>query len=345
MGMPSDITASSTSSTGVPCSTALMITRVMRVSTRLTTNPGASLTRIGRLRSFSPTSHTVASVTSSVSAARTTSSRGISATGLKKCMPASRSGRRSSAAMSRDRERRGVRREHALVAHDALELGEDLLLHLELLEHRLEHEVAVREAVVVGAAGDERRQEPRLAFVVPAFRGLAADLRADVGERLVDDLLLHVAQHGRHFEPAQEQRRDLPRHQPCADDADAVHLQRCRERARGMLLRSLLDEPEGIDRRLRLRPRQELADRLSFTRVALFDRPLLRALDQVERRVGRRRGAVHRVVDARARSPKQRFGIRPVRICAFERPVCELTRERERLVHELHCVEQPVGDP
>src|SRR5438874_450753 len=67
IGIPSDITASSTSSTGVPCSIASMITRVMRVRMRLTTNPGASRTRIGRFRSCSPTVHTVASASPLVS--------------------------------------------------------------------------------------------------------------------------------------------------------------------------------------------------------------------------------------------------------------------------------------
>ena len=58
-----------------------------------------------------------------------------------------------------DREGRGVRREHALVAHQLLELCEHLLLHLELLEHGLEHQVAVGEAFVVRAPRDEGREK------------------------------------------------------------------------------------------------------------------------------------------------------------------------------------------
>ena len=81
--------------------------------------------------------------------------------------------------------------------HNLFELCEDLLLDLELLEHRFEHEVAVGEAFVVGAAGDERREETGLALVVAAPGDLAVDFRPDVRERFVDDLLLHVSDHDR----------------------------------------------------------------------------------------------------------------------------------------------------
>ena len=42
-------------------------------------------------------------------------------------------------------ERRGVRSEHRIGSADPVELGKDLPLELELLEHRLDHEVALRE--------------------------------------------------------------------------------------------------------------------------------------------------------------------------------------------------------
>ena len=60
-----------------------------------------------------------------------------------------------------DRKGRGVRREHTVVAHHQLQLREYLLLHLELLEHRLEHDIAVCEIRVVRAAGDEHPTIPR----------------------------------------------------------------------------------------------------------------------------------------------------------------------------------------
>ena len=68
IGMPSDSIASSVSSTVLPFSSASISTVVMRVSTRLTTKPGASPTSTPRLRSFLTTSHAVASCSSSSAA-------------------------------------------------------------------------------------------------------------------------------------------------------------------------------------------------------------------------------------------------------------------------------------
>ena len=59
-------------------------------------------------------------------------------------------GLREAGAHLRHRQRRRVRGEDASSADDALELAEDLLLDGELLEHRLDHEVAAGEALVVG---------------------------------------------------------------------------------------------------------------------------------------------------------------------------------------------------
>ena len=100
IGSPSRRIASSVSSTVFPCSTASISTVVIRVSTRLTMKAGASAERTGRLRSCLTVSQTVARVASSVSAARITSTSGRTATGLKKCIPATRSGCWSSAAIS-----------------------------------------------------------------------------------------------------------------------------------------------------------------------------------------------------------------------------------------------------
>src|SRR5262249_31198156 len=158
IGIPSDMTASSTSSTGVPCSIASMMTRVIRVSTRLTTKPGASSTRIGRLRSCSPTAQAVASASSDVSAARTTSSSGITATGLKKAQPEGGRGRPRPGASAGKRRGGGVGRGYARVGDARLERGEHVLLARRLLKDRLEHELAAVEALVTGTAGDRRTE-------------------------------------------------------------------------------------------------------------------------------------------------------------------------------------------
>ena len=54
-----------------------------------------------------------------------------------------------------DRDRRGVAGKHALLADGRLDLGQDLTLELEVLEHRLDDEVAPPEAAVV-----QRRRNP-----------------------------------------------------------------------------------------------------------------------------------------------------------------------------------------
>ena len=95
-------------------------------------------------------------------AARTTSTSGISATGLKKCIPTTRSGRRSSDAMS------VTESDDVFVAstHSARTTSSSsantCFFTVELLEDGLEHEVAVGEAVVGRAARDERGEEARL---------------------------------------------------------------------------------------------------------------------------------------------------------------------------------------
>ena len=106
-----------------------------------------------------------------------------------------------------ERQRRRVRGEDR-VRRELSQSREDLLLDRELLDDRFENEVAVLEALPAGRAGDERR--PR------------ADLGADVRERGVDELVGEVTENERDLEPLHEQRRELPRHQAAADDADLL---------------------------------------------------------------------------------------------------------------------------
>ncbi len=84
IGSPIGSSAASATPTGVPASIALKTAPWNRVSSRLTTNAGASLTSTQDLRSVLPTAKAVARVASSVFSARTTSSSGMSATGEKK---------------------------------------------------------------------------------------------------------------------------------------------------------------------------------------------------------------------------------------------------------------------
>ena len=121
-----------------------------RPSSRLTMNDGLSLTRIVVFFSALPVANAVASVASSVCSPLTISSSGITATGLKKWKPTTRSGCSRSAAISViDSDEVLVARTHS-GDDDLLDLGEDLLLDRHLLEDRLDDEVGVGEAVLVG---------------------------------------------------------------------------------------------------------------------------------------------------------------------------------------------------
>ena len=72
----------------------------------------------------------------------------------------------------RDRQRRGVRRQHALRRDDLLDVGEHRLLDRHLLEDRLDHEVGVGEASALSTAPLTQRLEPvGLVLVDPALGG------------------------------------------------------------------------------------------------------------------------------------------------------------------------------
>ena len=244
----------------------------------------------------------------------------------------------------RDRQRGRVRGQDAVFGDDLLELGEHPLLELELLEDGLEDEVAIVEALVIDAARGKCREKASLALVVPSFLDLTFELGAKVAEGVVDDLLLYVADDDRELEPAQTQECDLPRHQPCADNSDLGDLPGSGGRTCGMLLGASVDKVEGIDRRLRLRPWEKLADCLFLPAVALGDGPLSRALDQIERDIRGRRGAVNRVVDRRPGAPEDQLGIGPVGLSPLQTLLDQLACKRERVVDELRGLEQSIGD-
>src|SRR5580765_5575755 len=111
-----------------------------------------------------------------------------------------------------------------------------------------------------------------------------------------------------------------------------------------MLPRALLDELERVDRRLRLRAGEQLADGLLLAGVTLLDRRALRPFDQVECRVRSGSRTVHRVVDVVPRTAEDLPRVRPVGLEALERADGELTCKGERLVDELDRFKQPVGD-
>ena len=79
----------------------------------------------------------------------------------------------------------------------------------------------------------EARKRP-LPSLVATLRDLCVDLSTDVQERVVDDLLRDVADDDGHLESAEEEQRDLARHQPASDDPDLADVERRRVRPRRM---------------------------------------------------------------------------------------------------------------
>ena len=171
------------------------------------------------------------------------------------------------------------------------------------------------------------------------------ELAADRLDRRRRPLGVDVRQHDGHLEPAEEERRELGRHEPRADDSDApdppgLGLGQPREAAEPPL-----DDVERVDRRLRLVAREELRERVLLGGVALLEAPARRALDQLERPVGRGRLAVDRVVDPRACLAHDvrdvgEVGVGPGGGTGLDRPDEEL----ERLVDELDGLEHVVDE-
>ncbi len=224
--------------------------------------------------------------------------------------------------------------------------AEHLLLHRQLLEHGLEHEVAAGEALVARAARDDSAQEAGFALRQPALCDLAGEVAADRRQRLLDAGLVDVRQHDGDLEAAEEERRQLRRHQAGADDADARDAPRLRVRNADASLGAALDEVERVDRRLRLRPGKEVGERVLLRPVALLERPGGGAFDQVERPVRGGSGAVDGVVDPGAGTSDDLGDVGQVGFPAW-RPARLDRREEEldRLVEELDRLEQRVGEP
>ena len=165
-------------------------------------NDGRSSTRMHVFFSALPTAKAVASVASSVRSPGMISSSGMTATGLKKWKPTTRSGCSSVEAISVIDRLERVRREHALGRHDGLDLGEDLLLDRHLLEDRLDDEVGVGEAVLARRPGDEGLVAVQLVGAQPALARELVELGVDVADALGDALLVDVGQHDRHLRGA-----------------------------------------------------------------------------------------------------------------------------------------------
>ncbi len=179
-----------------------------------------------------------------------------------------------------------------------------------------------------------------------ALRDQAGELAADRFDGLLGALRIDVGQDDRRLEAAQEQGRQLCGHEPRADEADALDPSRLRVRDRGRALDPALDDVVGVDRRLRLVPRQQLGERLLLRCVPLLHRPSCGALDQLECPVRGRCLAVDDVVDTRAGLANDLGDVGEVGGLALLGPGFDPANEKlERLVDELDRLEHDVDEP
>jgi hypothetical protein len=121
-----------------------------------------------------------------------------------------------------DRDRRGVGRQHGILAGDPVEVAEDLLLDLDLFEHRLDDQVHLGRRVQVGGHGDA--SEGGVALV--GRHGLLVD---HPGERPFDGRDSPIECVGRDIAnddvPPGNCRHlgDARPHQPCSDHQHPAH--------------------------------------------------------------------------------------------------------------------------
>ena len=164
---PPFIAASICSIEPKPSSQARIASSRYGISSRLTMKPGLVL-RVddGLLQRLAPLEPGLERSRAGAAIDCTTSSSGITCTGLKKCRPRKRSGRLVTAAWWITGERGGVGGEQRLLLDDRVELAPHLELRVEVLGDRLDHQVAVGEVVVVegrpgcGRAPRRRRTAP-----------------------------------------------------------------------------------------------------------------------------------------------------------------------------------------
>ena len=183
--------------------------------------PGLSLARIGVRPIRLPTSAVAASALSAESAVATTSTSFISAGGLKKCMPTTRSGLGTPAAIS------ATGSEEVLVARivsgpqASASDGEQLALQLQVLGRRLDHQVAAGEVGEARGGAQAGARRLGVGLAPAAALGALRQRRARslhpgverVGNRVVQPRLV-AAEAGDLGDPGA--------HRPGADDADPL---------------------------------------------------------------------------------------------------------------------------
>ena len=137
--------------------------------------------------------------------------------GLKKWVPMTLSGRPVTAAMALDVEGARIAREHGVAGRHGIELAEGLLLDLELLEHRLDHDVRLARRFEIEGPPDEPEALLDLLGGEAAARRGVLVVSADGGEPAFEGFLVHL--HHRHRDAGiGEAHGDAAAHRSAADD-------------------------------------------------------------------------------------------------------------------------------
>ena len=193
------------------------------IRTRLTTKPGVSWQRIGVLPIRSPNANAVSNGSSAVELGahdldERHQRRRVEEVHADDALRPRRGGRDLG-----DGERRGVRREHGVGPADPVELGEELPLRLELLDDRLDHEVAVGEVVELGRQRQPPDRRVARALLQLPLLDLAREEVRDPAARLLGQLERDLAADGVHARLDAEL-RDPGAHRAQPDDPDLSDL-------------------------------------------------------------------------------------------------------------------------
>ena len=288
IGRPNGRAASSTTSNGVPVSTACIASPSTLASTRLTTKPGVSRVMTAFLRSFSAVTIAVESASSVVFGVFTTSMSGMTATGLKKWKPTTRSGCSSFAPIC------STESDEVFVAR---------MVSGEMYCSTSAKTFCFASSSSKIASITQSQSAKSALFVVPvisAVRRFASsgemrpfacsvgDLVVDPGDALIHAALVEVGDDDGHLQAPHEQQRELAGHEAGADHADLGDRARDRlVRRPGGTLGALLHEVERVDARAELVARDQVGERVILEREALLPVDRLGGLEQLERPVRR----------------------------------------------------------
>ena len=248
-----------------------------------------------------------------------------------------------------DRERRRVRHEQALGRDDLLERAEHLLLDGELLEHRLEDEVAAR--VGVGARRPRSRATPRKRALPSLSRPFAT---SPASSPRIDSAALSARPGSTSVSTtgtSSRRRKSVASCvaiRPAPTTPTAWILRGCASGTPAALLDAPLDDVERVDRGLRLGPGQQLGER-----VLLRARSPPRGPRRRRPRSGRARGTARAPAPCTTSSTRAR-ALRTTSATSERSAVgsrlpspasIRRSEELDRLVEELDRLEDVVDEP